>query len=127
MVITVFASHEARNHCLVNDLDAHAAGSTLDHAGSSLDISSVEVFHLALSNLLCLGTGQLGNLVLVRFTGSLVELSSLLQKNSSRRSLGDEREGSILKNRDFNRNDETSLIFGSFVEFLQNPMMLTPA
>ena len=48
----------------------------------------------------------------------MFDAASLLDQDGSRGRLGDEREGTILIDRDDDRDDQASLILGAIVEFL---------
>ena len=102
----------------VNNLYAHGACSTCDHAHCAVNVSSVEVRHLGLSDLSDLLLGNLADLGLVGNAGTALKVDCLLDENSSRRSLSNEGEGTVCINCDNYRNDKTDIVLGSLIEFL---------
>src|SRR4029453_9409638 len=91
--------------------DTHGTGGTGDDLGSCRDVVGVEVFHLGGRNLFDLRLGQLGNLDGVRSSRTLGDACSLLDELCGRRGLGDEGEGTVFVNRDFNRDNVSALGF----------------
>ena len=98
--------------------DAHASGSTGDHAHSRLDASGIQIRHLHLRDLANLILGDGSYLRLVGHSGTGLQVAGLLQKNCCRRSLGDEAEASVRVNGDYYGDDQVTLISRSGVELL---------
>ena len=69
------------------DRDAHASSRSGDHAHRRLDVRSIQIWHLQLSDLADLLLGDGSNLLLVRGPGCALQIAGLLQKYRCRRSL----------------------------------------
>ena len=98
--------------------NAHASCGSRDHAHRSFHARRVQVRHLQLGDLSHLVFGDRRDLRLVRHAGAGLQIAGLLQKNSRRRSLGDEAEASVRINGDDNGDDQVALIRRSGVELL---------
>ena len=68
--VRVVSCHEHERIESVDDLDAHAASRSLDHARSSFEVCRIEILHLRLRDLLRFRARHLGDFRLVRLTGS---------------------------------------------------------
>ena len=91
--------------------DTHAACGTSNHAHSTLDVSSIQVRHLHLSDLTDLIFRDGSNFGLVRNSGTGFQVAGFLQQNCCRRGLGDEAEASVRIYSDDNGDDQIALLF----------------
>src|SRR5271163_76816 len=96
-----------RNRGRLNNVDAHAAAGALHLVDRAFKIETVEIGHLELGDLFDLGHGDFANLGLVRLSRSLSQVNRALDQNRYRRSLCNEGERPVAKDRDHDRNDET--------------------
>ena len=76
--VRVVSCHEHERIESVDDLDAHAASRSLDHARSSFEVCRIEILHLRLCDLLRFRARHLGDFRLVRLAGSLFNAGGFL-------------------------------------------------
>ena len=82
MVGQAFSLPDFRDRLLA-DIDAHAAARTDDLALCGFDIEAVQVRHLDLGDLFDLLLGDLADLVLVRFRGTLGKIDGALDQTAT--------------------------------------------
>src|SRR6185312_7488747 len=81
-----------------------------------VDVVGVEVGHLAFGDLADLVRGDRPDFVHVRLAGALRDPDRLLDQHRGRRRLGDEGEGAVLVDRDFDRDDRPAFALRLGVE-----------
>src|SRR5690606_34792337 len=97
--------HPSHTNRSLLDGNTHRAGGSFDLLDRAFEVNRVEVRHLELGNLADLvGSHPTGNLG-IHAACALVDTSSTPQQVSSRRGLGNEREGSVLIHSDDDRNN----------------------
>src|SRR5262245_9606093 len=101
--------HHRHALALLDDFDAHAAGSALDRAHGRFDGLGVEVHQLGLGDLPHLGPSHLADLVLVGHRRRLGDPRGPLEQDGGGRRLDHERERAILVDRDHDGKDEPFL------------------
>src|SRR5690606_7463311 len=97
------------------DGDAHRAGRALDDLHRGLDVVRVEVGELRLRDLAHLVAGDRGDLGGVRGRRALGDAGGLLDELGGGRRLRDEREGTVLVDRDLHGDDVAALRLGGRV------------
>ncbi len=115
---TVVTPEITKRKSLLGDGNAHGAGGAGDDLLSGINVVSIEVRHLDLSDLGELLLSKLTNLVGLGLSGTALELELLLDQVSCRRSLADKGERAILVHRNLNRDDVTLLVLRSGIERL---------
>ena len=93
-----------------------AVPATMLIAASTLAALRSGIFSSAIS--LNLRLGDVGHLVAVGTTGSVLQTAGLLDQNGGRGSLGDEGERTVLINGNNYRDDQTDLLGRTVVELL---------
>mmetsp|Transcript_29382 Transcript_29382/g.65069 ORF Transcript_29382/g.65069 Transcript_29382/m.65069 type:complete len:276 (-) Transcript_29382:224-1051(-) len=109
-LVTQCFAMQPMNVCthLIDDLQTHVLGSSLNHANHGVDLGGVGVGQLGLGNLCYLGLGHLAHNVLVGLAGTPLNACSLLEEHRCGGGLQDEGEATVLVHSDLHGDNLAS-------------------